>query len=899
MDVVKQQEFNEGEPRAMRRAKVGEFISSHLRIAGRSLSEQAGQMDAMTGFESRPYQQDAWASLWRAREEGATKGLIRFATGLGKTYVAAFDYAKFRAEQADQGHGTRALFVVHQNAILNQASNRFSEVLPTSSRSRFTNSQTHLPASEITFTTFQTLREGAQKFPPAFFDYIIYDEAHHIEADTYKKVVDYFEPRFQLGLTATPNRMDRRDITEHFGEPLYSKTLPEAIQEGYLANVEYSVMFDDAVKRALKEGFQPRNAAEIKALFEVRERNEVIVQKIKDAQEKIRQDEGIKRVKTIIFCENIASTEEFATLLEGQSYHSKLTPSAQDQVFRDFAYGDNESIAVRDMFNEGVDIPDARLMVFLRSTQSKPVFEQQLGRGMRKTDSKSDVTVMDFVANINHLIMLEEFAEVVFKEATEKDFDDPEVADEDTVFSAEYGRFIFDKDVINLIHSYNQLLEKEKRNVWHTISNDELIQLALSISPDKPLTSTDIEDMSRREFPSLPMIYNRFGSMGDFQRACGFEIRDWDIYSDQDIIDLALQLSPHKPLLVREVKDTSEDFPSAHLIRKRFGSWTEFQKACGFDVIDWATVGNEELVARALVISPDKPLTRVDMDILEKNEFPGAGTIANRFGSMLTFHKLCGFETSTRWSEYSSEDILDLARQLSPNKPLTISEVGLLDGTKFPSATYIYEKFGSWVEFQRLCGFTVKTNWANYSNEDIAELAQKISPDAPLDMNGVKALENGSFPSWAFIQKRFKTVGAFQEACGFTPVKKWRDYSNDDIVALALALSPSKPLGMPDAAKLDKYTFPSADIIYSKFGSWVELQRACGFEVQSKPVWSTYTNEDIIGLAKEISPDKPIGQHAINALSRDIFPSYMTIIKRFGSLKDFQIACGFEPIKSW
>lgn len=876
------------------RAKVRTFIHGEMQLAHRVLSEHDNQVRATDEFESRPYQEDAWNALWQAREEGADRGLIRLATGLGKTPIAVFDYAKFRSEQLARGQSTRALFVVHQNNILSQANDRFGVIIPEATRSRYTNEQNNLPDTELTFSTFQTLREGARKFPPDFFDYIIYDEAHHIEADTYKKVVDYFQPQFQLGLTATPHRMDRRDITEHFGEPLYSKTLAEAIKEGYLAEVDYNIVFDEAVKQALKDGFQPRNRAEIKALFEVQSRNEKIVETIKQAQQDIKDREGLSEVKTIVFCDSINSSNTFAELLNGRSYNSNMPGNEQSHVFQDFTNGELETITVRDMFNEGVDVPDARLIIFLRTTASKTIFEQQLGRGLRKTANKHKITVLDCVANIDRLIMLDELSEIIFNQDISDEFDEESNQDEKIELNDTHNKFIFDKEVVDFLHMYKQLLEQEGNVNWSKISDEEIVARALNLSPDVPLNVAMISKLNRQDFPGVSTILKRFGSLSEFQRACGFDVIDWNDRANEDIIALARVISPDVPLNIEAINTLdSRQFPTAGFIRKRFGSLLDFQKACGFDVIDWANVSNDELVTIANTLSPNQPLTTSMLNTMSRNDFPSASMIASRFGSLIKFHEACGHKVAIQWDQYENQDFIDLALHISPNKPLTMADISQLSREEFPHSWVIYNRFGSMIEFHRACGFTIKPQWGKMTDEEIGALARSLSPDRPMTQKDVDSLDNTVFPSWAFIQKRFKTTQAFQEAAGFTDVKTWRNTTNEEIIEIAKSISPDTPLTQQQIVDLPRSVFPTPTLIYARFGSMVAFQKACGFEPIKKRIWEEYTKVDLVKLAKALSPDAPLSIKQVKAMSRDEFPSTTTVVSRFGSWKAFIEACGY------
>ncbi|MEI6267231.1 MAG: DEAD/DEAH box helicase, partial [bacterium] len=474
-----------------RRKKVATFISDMLKPAQKTLDEVKTKERAIQDFESRDYQMEAWNALWQARENGADRGLIHLATGLGKTSIAVFDYAKFRKEQIDAGGNTpRALFAVHQNNILEQADERFSDLLPDVNRSFYYNNQKELPKSEITFASLKMLYNGSSRFPKDYFDYIIYDEAHHIEADTYKKVIEYFHPKFQLGMTATPERMDEKDITEHFGEALYSKSLPEALAEGCLASVKYTPIYDDAVLELIDSGFSQEKLNQLRLLLEIEPRNEEIVRKISEKQQEIRNKEGCETVKTIIFCADIEHANNIAEMMGGESYHSSKNSSEKEDTLDRFRKNGLETITVRDMFNEGVDIPDARLIIFLRTTQSKTIFEQQLGRGLRKTSDKTRVDVLDFVANIERLDMvnsLSDEVETISNRLKSRNGNYVGHNNKDNSIDVDRFEFKFSPQVVGFLKNYRYLIESRVSRVdLNTLTKEEIIQLALEKSPEAP-----------------------------------------------------------------------------------------------------------------------------------------------------------------------------------------------------------------------------------------------------------------------------------------------------------------------------------------------------------------------------------------------------------------------------
>jgi superfamily II DNA or RNA helicase len=360
-------------------------------------------------IQAREYQSEVWGAIQSAREAGEDGALVHLATGLGKTTVGVADALRFADGFIEkEGRTPNILFAVHQTEILDQAAERFAAVESDLTQGRYDGKTKNL-SSTVTFATLQSLYKNLEGLDPEQFDYIIYDEVHHAQADTFKKVVEYFKPKFRLGLTATPDRMDDKDIRELFGTEIYSKPLAEAMTEGYLADVDYHIVFDEAVKKAMESGFNPTTMKEVQDLLENESRNEEIALQIHDKMEEI----GLEDAKTIIFCQNIQQADQMAQLLGGRSYHSGLKKGERIDTLEAFKKNGLQVITTRDMFNEGVDIPDARLIIFLRSTSSKTVFEQQLGRGLRKNAGKDTVSVLDFVANIERLTYVKELVDEI------------------------------------------------------------------------------------------------------------------------------------------------------------------------------------------------------------------------------------------------------------------------------------------------------------------------------------------------------------------------------------------------------------------------------------------------------------------------------------------------------
>lgn len=338
--------------------------------------------------------------LEQARAEGFQRGMVVMATGVGKTYLAAFDSKKFR----------RVLFVAHREEILRQAMETFSNVVPTKTKGWF-NADWKTTNADLIFASVQTLSQQSylnpSYFPPDYFDYIVIDEFHHVAAASYQRIVNYFKPRFLLGLTATPYRMDNQDIFQFCEDNVvYEINLQEAINKDYLVPFHYYGIYDDTTdysKIAISNGRYVSEQLE-KALS-VNTRVDLILKRYREH----------KSERALGFCSGIGHANYMTEMfrqndISAAAVHSGQGPYVMEREAAAKALRDGtvEVIFAVDQFNEGVDIPEIDLVMFLRPTESYTVFLQQLGRGLRKSDNKEFLTVLDFIGNYKraHLIPL-------------------------------------------------------------------------------------------------------------------------------------------------------------------------------------------------------------------------------------------------------------------------------------------------------------------------------------------------------------------------------------------------------------------------------------------------------------------------------------------------------------
>lgn len=343
-------------------------------------------------FQPRGAQIEALYALNSSREEGATKGLVQAATGLGKTYLAAFDSVDFK----------RVLFVAHREEILRQAAESFKNVRPNDSCGFFTGQQKDTD-KQLIFASVATLGKedylSKKYFPKDYFDYIVVDEFHHAVTKMYRNIVEYFTPKFLLGLTATPDRMDGRNIFElcDYNVP-YVITLQEAINKGLLTPFHYYGIYDETDYSSMRFVGGHYNEQDLNAAYVGNQRrNELIYKHYLKYHSKKALGFCCSRLHAEMmakdFCERGVSA--VAVYSDAQGKFSEDRQRAISKLVK----GEIRVIFSVDMFNEGVDIPAVDMVMFLRPTESPVIFLQQLGRGLRLYKGKRFLNVLDFIGN--------------------------------------------------------------------------------------------------------------------------------------------------------------------------------------------------------------------------------------------------------------------------------------------------------------------------------------------------------------------------------------------------------------------------------------------------------------------------------------------------------------------
>lgn len=333
-------------------------------------------------------QEEAMVSLSELRSKGEKRALLIAATGTGKTYLSIFDVKQVKPK--------RVLYVAHRDMILNKSEHSFKTLMGKINTGFLNGNQKDFEADYLFASVFTLAKdETLSQFKKDHFDYIIVDEVHHAGASSYKKIIDYFTPKFLLGLTATPERTDGFDIFALFHNNIpYEIRLQKALEENLLCPFHYYGLSDLTVNGEIiddKSDFTKLVSSER-------------IQHIEHAIKRYKSNDI--PVKGLIFCSRIEEAKELSSALNNDGFFTTYltgenSDSEREKTIQRLENDDDplQYIISVDIFNEGVDIPCVNQVVMLRPTQSAIIFVQQLGRGLRKDKSKNYVSVIDFIGN--------------------------------------------------------------------------------------------------------------------------------------------------------------------------------------------------------------------------------------------------------------------------------------------------------------------------------------------------------------------------------------------------------------------------------------------------------------------------------------------------------------------
>lgn len=352
-----------------------------------------------SGFRQlRPYQDDIVQKVISSYDAGGKRAFYIVATGLGKTVIAA----TIARNLWDRGC-RKILVLCHATDLALQLEQGFwpqiTKEVPTSV---FFDGLPPRNTEGISFGLYQSLYGYLPGIDPDQFDVVIVDEAHHALAHGFRSCLEHLSPRFLVGMTATPWRGDGQSLTSVFGDPIAKVSLVDGMAMGYLSKVDYRILCDnvdwDNMQSMSQQNLSIRDLN--KRLF-LPQRDEAVISELKNAMREVANP------RIAIFSPSIEHSNRFAEMLSAAGIPcaalSKVDKAERRRRLLAFAAGNYQAVCAVDVMNEGIDIPDVNILVFLRATHSRRIFVQQLGRGLRLSEGKEKVIVLDFVSDIRRM----------------------------------------------------------------------------------------------------------------------------------------------------------------------------------------------------------------------------------------------------------------------------------------------------------------------------------------------------------------------------------------------------------------------------------------------------------------------------------------------------------------
>lgn len=327
---------------------------------------------------------------------GRTRNLLVAATGVGKTVVSAFDYKRF----AGRNPRARLLFVAHREEILKQSLDTFRYIMKDLNFGELHVGSNRAESIDHLFISIQSFNslKLAEITTPDFYDYIVVDEFHHAAAPSYQKLLAHYQPQVLLGLTATPERMDGKDLLAYFDNTIAAEIrLTDAIDRKLLSPFHYFGVTDSVDLSQVKWS---RRGYDLHELEQLVTHNRIRAAQILNSLKKYTTD--LEEVKALGFCVSVDHALYMAKVfneagIKAMALHGKSDEQERNQAKGMLASGAVKILFVVDLYNEGVDIPEINTVLFLRPTESLTVFLQQLGRGLRLAEGKECLTVLDFI----------------------------------------------------------------------------------------------------------------------------------------------------------------------------------------------------------------------------------------------------------------------------------------------------------------------------------------------------------------------------------------------------------------------------------------------------------------------------------------------------------------------
>jgi superfamily II DNA or RNA helicase len=335
--------------------------------------------------ELRAHQDEALLALHTMRNDGRTIALLDYATGAGKTVTAISDARRL---------GERTLWLTHTRNLVGQTRKEFEKLWPEVATGRYYGGAHETEAHNLV-GSIQSVADNLDEFAPTEFGYLVIDEAHHAAADTYRRVLEFFRPRFILGLTGTSARADGQDLLELFRDCAHRLTLQEAVKRGELVPIRCVRVETNVNLSKVRFNQVQYNRKDIEETIAIPARDRLIVDTYL---------QHVRGLKAVAFAVNVRHGNDLAAEFRrsgvaAASVSGRMSNREREQHLQDFAQGRLQVLCACDILNEGWDCPDIEVLLMARPTLSRVIYLQQLGRGTRKAPGKECLIVFDFVDN--------------------------------------------------------------------------------------------------------------------------------------------------------------------------------------------------------------------------------------------------------------------------------------------------------------------------------------------------------------------------------------------------------------------------------------------------------------------------------------------------------------------
>ncbi len=778
----------------------------------------------MVVFRPRPYQTDCIAALAEARKNGIKKGLVVMASGLGKTVTAVLDLQQFLQEYPS----AHILCLCHQENILLQSKSKFQKFFGEEySYGMFTGNYKTAHPVNFLFATFQTMRDHREEFSPDTFDYIVVDEAHHTAAETYQPTADYFEPLFMLGLTATKDRMDGQDILDTYEQIIYQMDIYDGWAEGWLARVDYRIMLDDLNQEEFEKYVGPYATDEKVSLAQLNktifapQHDEGIVASIRE------QTADLDNPSIFIFCSSIGHANAMAHGFGGEAavIHSGQSIGLNEAILSSFRSSDIRIIISVNMLNEGIDVPEADVVVFLRATESSTIFFQQLGRGLRISSEKRTVRVLDYVANIERIATIFEMEETVKRRISASPTYSPSASKPDPlVVNIPATKFKVERVDVG------RLLEKIRPACY---SDEQLIVLLQKAAKNLGGTIKSSELSLYKGMPDLATYIKHFGSWNKALLAAELPInqrrKSWD---KQSVIE-ALQRKSMELGRTPSAKDVENDptMPSPSCYARLFGTWSAAIHAAGLSAIRTYAYSRTDLVAALQQKTSElgRPLSQ--RDIVEDSRMPSVGAYLRVFGSWENALAEVGAQPR-RVKGYTKDQAIQLLKQKAAQLGRNPTTAEVCGQPGFPHYDTFKRHFGSWEGALAAAGLDLVG--IDLSDDKLIELLQRKAEQLGRTPRRREIDDDRTMPSSSLYRKHFGSWQAAVERAGLRTTRAKRtDFSSlTQEAAIKLLQDKANKIGRtPSKTDFDQDpSLPNATVIARRFGSWNEALIAANLQ---------------------------------------------------------------------